>query len=358
MRRKSTILVLLIAMFTLAACGPEPTPTPAPPTPTTGQAAADTPTTEAMAETPTTMVEESPTAAETPTTAAAGETPTAAPTVPPVDAEEAFNKVKARGRLIVGVKFDQPLFGLLNQDTNQPEGFDVDMGRAVAERLFGDPNAVQFEEAISRNRIPYLDEERVDVVFATMTANETRAQQILFSDCYYVAGQSLLVPTGSDIQSVDDLAGKTVGTVKGSTSEQNIRKFAPEATVELFDGYAQAVEAMDAGRVQAVTTDDIILYGFERQNPDKYEVVGGQFTKEPYAAGLKRGNTLLLDEVNATIREMKQNGEWAALYEKWIGQAPAEVPPQDWRDVYAAAGTPAAGTPASGTPQATGTPTP
>ncbi len=243
--------------------------------------------------------------------------------------------IKQRGKLIVGVKYDVPLFGYLNPETNQVEGFDVDMARLVAKQIFGDPNAIEFKEAVSKNRIPYLDEGTVDVVFSTMTANEERAQQIDFSDTYYVAGQSLLVPTNSDITGIDTLAGKTVGTVKGSTSEKNVREFAPDAKVELYDTYSEAVQAMQSGRVDAVTTDDIILYGFAKQNPDKFKVVGGQFTQEPYAAGVKKGNTELLEAVNQAIRTSKEDGTWVMAYQNWISDQVPTIPPQDWRDVYA-----------------------
>ncbi len=303
MRRVAQILSLLMVLSALVACGQSGGTGSTAPTAASGAAA--------------------------PTAATGGEQPTAAGPV----ADTSLTAIKQRGKLIVGVKYDQPGFGFLNPDTNKVEGFDVEMGRAVAQKIFGNADAVEFKESVSKNRIPYLDQGVVDVVFATMTANEERAQQIDFSDCYYVAGQSLLVPTASDIAGVDALAGKTIGTVKGSTSEKNIRTKAPEAKVELFDTYAEAVQAMQSGRVEAVTTDDIILYGFQKQNPDKFKVVGGQFTQEPYAAGVKKGNTELLNETNTTIRDLKQSGKWAELFKQWVSDDAPQIPPQEWRDV-------------------------
>ena len=340
MRKLVLPLFMVFMLLVLSACGPE---TPAV-QPTSTSAPAPTAMTE---ESPTAMAAESPTAmtAESPT-AMVAESPTAmspitatamVPVTPTIDTS--FSTIKSRGKLVVGVKYDVRIFGYLNPATNAVEGFDADMGREVAKRIFGSPDAVEFVEAISANRIPYLNEGRVDVVFSTMTANEDRAKQIDFSDTYYVAGQSLLVPVNSSIASVKDLAGKTVGTVKGSTSEKNIRAFAPQATIELFDKYSDAVTAMDAGRVEVVTTDDIILLGFQRDNPDKFKVVGGQFTQEPYAGGVKKGNTELLTEVNAAIRDIKQSGRWAEIYKTWIGTDPGAVPPQEWRDVYKTAPT-------------------
>jgi len=322
MKKVLSTLVLLLSLTTLAACGTEPAAPVVQPTATTAAVMEATATTATSDPTATTAAAE-PTA----TTAAMESTPAAS-------GGNTLDAIKARGRLIAGVKYDVRIFGYLNPETNKVEGFDVDLAKAVAERIFGDPEKVEFVEAISANRIPYLEEGKADVIFSTMTANEDRAKQIEFSDTYYVAGQSLLVPLNSTITSIRDLDGKTVGTVKGSTSEKNIAAKAPTAKIELFDAYAAAVAAMDAGRVEAVTTDDIILYGFARNAPDKFKVVGGQFTQEPYAAGVKKGNMDLLAEVNGALRDLKQSGEWAEIYKKWIGSDPTGLPPQEWRDVY------------------------
>jgi len=245
-----------------------------------------------------------------------------------------LRKIQDRGKIVIGVRFDVPTLGYLNPQTNQLEGFDVEMGHAIAEYIFGDRNAVIYKEAISNNRIAYLKDGTVDVILSTMTINEEQLQQIDFSVVYYVGGQSLLVPKNSSIKGLADLKGKHVGTVRGSTAEKNIRAQAPEAEVSLFDRYADAVVAMDAGQVDAVTAQDVILYGFQRLEPDRWQVVGGQFTKEPYGAAIAKGNTELLDAVNAVIKAMKADGRWAVLYKQWIpGNNVPAPPPNDWQAV-------------------------
>jgi putative glutamine transport system substrate-binding protein len=245
----------------------------------------------------------------------------------------ALRAIQDRGKILIGVKYDVALFGYLNPETNALEGLDVEMGRAIAEHIFGDATKVEFKEAVSKNRIPFLDDGVVDVIISTMTINEERTGQVDFSDPYYVAGQSLLVPKGSEIRAIGDLAGKKIGTVTGSTSEKNIREAAPETEVLLFDTYSAAVQAMASGQVDAVTTDDIILYGFQRSEPDKWEVVGGQFTVEPYGIAVKKGSAELLAAVNDVVRGMKADGRWKTLYEKWITSPAPEPPPADWRAV-------------------------
>ena len=245
-----------------------------------------------------------------------------------------LRKIQDRGKLIAGVKYDVPLFGYLNPTTNQLEGFDVEMAKAIAGYIFGDPTKVEFKEAISKNRIPFLKDGVVDVVISTMTINADREKEIDFSVVYYLAGQSLLVPKASAITSVGDLGTKKVGTVKGSTSEKNIRASAPQADVQLFDTYSEAVAAMEAGRVEAVTTDDIILLGFVSKEPDKWKLVGGLFTFEPYGIGVAKGSPELLNAVNKVIKDMKANGQWKELFKKVIpGTTVPEPPVDNWRDI-------------------------
>jgi aspartate/glutamate/glutamine transport system substrate-binding protein len=320
MRKVLSIAAVLFLGASIAGCGDAPTATPVAATATVPVAAAATDTVPAMVD-------------ATATVPAMVDATATTASVTGTMSDTSLSAIKARGKLRVGVKFDQPGFGFLNPATNEVEGFDIEFGKAVAEKIFGDASKVEFKESISANRIPYLNDSVVDLVFATMTANEDRAKQIDFTDLYYVAGQSLLVPIDSTITDLASLAGKTVGTVSGSTSEKNIREKAPDATVELFGTYSEAVQAMQSGRVDAVTTDDAILYGFANKEPEKFKVVGGQFTKEPYAGGLKKGNSELLALVNEVIRETKSSGKWAEWYKTWISATNTpEIPPQEWRD--------------------------
>ena len=236
--------------------------------------------------------------------AAAAATP--APT--PVVAKNVIPDIKARGKLIVGVKYNVPLFGQNNPITKRVEGLDADIARALAKVLLGSEDKVELVEAISANRVPFLQEDKVDLVLSTMTITEDRKKQIDMSDVYYVAGQSLLVPKGSAIKSVADLAGKTVATAQGSTSEKTLVEKAPTCKPLLFKGYSECFEALKNGQADAMTTDDAILLGFKATAPDKYEMVGGQFTSEPYGIGIKKGKPDLTAFVNAELAKMKTDG--------------------------------------------------
>ncbi|MBF7154528.1 glutamine ABC transporter substrate-binding protein GlnH [Bacillus albus] len=234
----------------------------------------------------------------------------------------AVEQIKKRGKLVVGVKNDTNLFGLKNPSTGQVEGFDVDVAKALAKKILGDEKKLELKEVTSKTRIPLLKNGDIDAIIATMTITEERKKEVDFSDVYFKAGQSLLVKKGSDIKSIDDVKkGVKVLAVKGSTSTNNIRQKSPEATVLEFENYSEAFTALKAGKGDVLTTDNAILYGMAKQDSN-YEVVGKIFTDEPYGIAVQKGADDLTKEINSLIKDMKTNGEYDKLYEKWIGQKP------------------------------------
>jgi glutamate transport system substrate-binding protein len=225
-------------------------------------------------------------------------------------------KLQDRGEIRIGVKFDVPPFGFKNPQSGEVEGFDVDMGRIIADELGVEP---RFVEAISDNRIPFLQQGEVDLILSTMTINQERDQEIEFSEPYYVARGRILVPQDSDIRGIDDLAGKSVCTALGSTYEETIRNEAPDADLQLVDTYSECLELLQNGAIDAISTDDVILTGMIIQD-DTLEMVGDELTTEPYGAGIKEGDREFQRFVSETLEAAQQDGRWADLYQEWVGQ--------------------------------------
>jgi ABC-type amino acid transport substrate-binding protein len=209
-----------------------------------------------------------------------------------------------------------PPFGIKNPQSGEIEGFDIEMGKAVAAKLGVEP---KFIEAISDNRIPFLEDGTADLILSTMTINEERVEQIEFSDPYFIARGRVLVPEGSDITGVADLAGKNVCTALGSTYEANLKEQAPEAKLRLVDSYSECLELVQNGAVDAVSTDDVILTGMIIQDPT-LQLVGEELTQEPYGAGIKKGETEMVEFVNGVFQKLKDDGTWATLHQEWIGK--------------------------------------
>ncbi|RNB58152.1 amino acid ABC transporter substrate-binding protein [Brevibacillus gelatini] len=231
-------------------------------------------------------------------------------------------KIKERDKFVVGVKYDLNLFGLKDPTTGNVEGFDIDIAKAIAKKVLGDENKIELKEVTSKTRIPMLKNGEIDAIIATMTITEERKKEVDFSDVYFMAGQSLLVKKDSPINSVKDLQkGMKVLTAKGSTSAKNIRESAPEAEVLEFENYAEAFTALKAGQGDALTTDNALLYGMAKQDPN-FRVTEETFTEEPYGIAINKGDAEFVKVVNDLLKEMKENGEYDKIYEKWIGEKP------------------------------------
>ena len=173
---------------------------------------------------------------------AGGDTAPAA-TAPEFPAGSTMARIQEAGVLKVGTKFDQPLFGLKNPTNDQIEGFDVEIAKLIAEGIFGEGNVegkVQFTETPSKVREARIQQGAVDMVVATYTINDERKQKVDFAGPYYVAGQDIMVRADDDtITGVQDLNGKKVCSVQGSTSIDNVREQAPQADLGItFDVYS------------------------------------------------------------------------------------------------------------------------
>lgn len=229
-------------------------------------------------------------------------------------------QIVQRGRLVIGVKFDVPLFGLKDPVTGSLDGVDVALGKEIGKALGLRENQIEFIEAVTANRIPFLQEDRADLVISTFTINAERKQQIEFSRPYFQAGQSILVKKeNNDIKTVDDLNGKRVCAQAGSTSENNVRAKAPQAELLPLQVISACVQSMKDGRVDAVSTDDIQLAGFAAADTS-LKLVGGQFTEENYGVGIKKGKTDMVKFVDDLLTAMLQDGRWEQMYTKYLGK--------------------------------------
>ena len=229
------------------------------------------------------------------------------------------------GRITIGTKFDQPLFGQAGPD-GDPVGFDVEIGKILAGALGIDAENIDWVETVSANREPFIENGQVDLVVATYTINDTRKEVVDFAGPYYVAGQALMVLVDNeDITGEDSLAGKKVASVEGSTPAQYIIDNHPDAELVNFDTYSNCVTALINGQVDVVTTDNVILAGFVESDPDnlKLDNDGETFTEEPYGVGLAKDDDDFRTFLNDTLEAAYEDGTWA---EAWEGSAGAVLP--------------------------------
>jgi glutamate transport system substrate-binding protein len=225
------------------------------------------------------------------------------------------------GKVIIGVKFDQPGLGLKNGDAY--EGFDVEVARYVAKQLgYTD---VEFKETPSAQRETLLQSEQVKMIFATYSITDDRKQKVSFAGPYFIAGQDLLVSTSNtDITGPETLNGKKLCSVVGSTSAKKIKDtIANQVQLQEYDTYSKCVEALASGSIDAVTTDNVILAGFAAQSQyaGKLKVVGKPFSTERYGVGIKQGDTKLCTAINDALAKMVADGAWKKALDDTVGKS-------------------------------------
>lgn len=248
-----------------------------------------------------------------------------------------MEKLNKAGKIKIGTKFDQPGLGNVSLETEEPEGFDVEIGKLIAAKLGIEADSIEFVETVSQNRETFIETGRVDLVIATYTINDERKQKVDFAGPYYVAGQDLLVAEDDDsIKGPDDLSGKKVCAASGSTPIETIRTKYPDATPVEFDTYSECVDQLEAGQIDAVSTDDIILAGYaaDPKYEGKFKVVGETFSKEPYGVGLKKGDDDFRTFINDLLEESFENGEWEKAFDSTLGASGEKAPDPPEVDRY------------------------
>ncbi|MBW9075020.1 MULTISPECIES: glutamate ABC transporter substrate-binding protein [Agrobacterium] len=228
-------------------------------------------------------------------------------------------KLMKADRIRVGVKFDQPLFGLRNL-SGKPVGFDIEIAKLVAGKLGFDEDRIDWIETSSANREPFIQQGKVDFVVATYAMNEKRRKVIDFAGPYIVGGQGLLVTKGNpaNLHGPNDLAGHKACVINGSEGQAVLTSKYPNAEVVPFDVISKCIEALKNGSVDAVVTTNLIEAGLVSRNPDTLELAGEPFTLEPWGIGLAKSDSEMCKFVSHVLYESGGDGTYKALYDKTL----------------------------------------
>ncbi|AEI12043.1 glutamate ABC transporter substrate-binding protein [Cellulomonas gilvus] len=234
-----------------------------------------------------------------------------------------IREIRERGRLVVGVSADTLLMGARNPLSGRIEGFDIDMLRAVAESIFGDPDRISYRVITSGQRLDVLQDGSVDLVARTFSITCERWDEIAFSAEYLTAGQKVLVTRDSTATGIADLDGRRVCAPDGTTTLARLAEY-PGVEAVPAATHTRCLVLFQQGKVDAITGDDTILAGFAAQDPYA-KVVGDAISAEPYGIGVAADDVELVKYVNAVLDEVKADGRWEASYRTWLralGEAP------------------------------------
>lgn len=242
----------------------------------------------------------------------------AAPVGKSLPSSPTLDKIKSAGKLTYGGTATAPLFSLKDPTTGALTGFDADLAKMLAKYLTGKPNAEMTQVTVD-TREALLANKSVGAVFATYTITPKRAQKVGFAGPYYSSGDAVLIrKDDTSIKSVSDLNGKTVATESSSTAAADLKKYAPNAKVQLFQENNDCLQAVQQKRVDAYVLDQSILVGDASTNSD-VKVIGQPFTTEPYGIGVPIDDPVMKKVVNDWLKQIEANGQWAKLWKATVG---------------------------------------
>jgi ABC-type amino acid transport substrate-binding protein len=238
-------------------------------------------------------------------------------------AESTVDKIARAGKMVVGARSGSVPFGFIDKD-NQWVGFSLDLCTSVKNKLeskLGKKIELEWKEVTPSNRIPLVANGTIDLECGSTTYTRARDETVDFSINFFFTGSQLLVKRGSGISSAANLAGKRVGATQGTTNEKAIREVSPQATVVVFQDHPSGFLALEQGKIDAYTTDGVILAGLRVKSPNaaNYEVVGDFYTNEPYSLILRENDSKWRDFVNHALMEMLEDGTYFKMYDKWFG---------------------------------------
>lgn len=264
----------------------------------------------------------SPSAAPGPATNKCPETLSPRPTAAAATSA-AVQAIRNRGRLVVGVAQDGYLTGYLDASGNE-SGFDVDIARQVEKAIFGTEDAahIRFVAVTNPERITDLQGPKpaVDMVVDTFTITCDRARQVQFSTVYYEATQRVLVLKNSGYKSLDDLGGKKVCAQSDSTSLQAVESYKSHPLGYGVQNLTDCLVALQQNQVQAISTDDTILAGLQRQDPNT-TVLTQVVESEPYGIAVAKNDPDLIRFVNGVLETIRADGTWESIYREWLESA-------------------------------------
>jgi len=225
--------------------------------------------------------------------------------------------VKAKGVLVCGVVGALEPFAYQDTASREVVGYDVDYCKAVAKQLGVKP---ELKVVSLEARIPELTQGRVDLLAAVLGYNPTRAEQIAFSKSYFVSNQSIAAKKGT-YKHRDDLAGKRVATIKGSSNIPLMQKVLPTAVLVSYDDAPSAFTALAQGKVDGYVLSESLMRRFiAKLGPDaNLEVLTPPVGRESWGLGIRKGEPAFEKAVDEALDTIEKSGEAQQIFDKWMG---------------------------------------
>ncbi|HET9671016.1 MAG TPA: amino acid ABC transporter substrate-binding protein [Casimicrobiaceae bacterium] len=248
---------------------------------------------------------------------------------------DTLKRIRDSGTITIGVREASVPFSFIDAQ-KQPQGYSIDLCLRVADAVKSELKLprldVRFVPVTSSNRIQMVKEGNVDLECGSTTNTRDRQKDVAFAYTTFVAGIKMLAKKSANVNTIDDLRGKTVVVTKGTTSEKMLKQLNEDRVLKLTileaKDHDESFAAVADGRAIAFPMDDVLLYGLisKSAKPDDFAVVGKYLSVEPYAIMLRKEEPGFERLVDRTLNELFQNGEVRRIYARWFNTKELTVP--------------------------------
>ena len=214
-----------------------------------------------------------------------------------------IDEIKKSGKIKIGVFSDKNPFGYVDEN-GKVQGYDVYFAKRIAKDLLGSEDAVDFVYVEAASRVEYLKSAKVDITLANFTVTDERKEQVDFALPYMKVALGIVSPQKAEITDVNQLKGKKLIVVKGTTAETYFSKNYPDVTLVKFDEYQEAYDALLDGRGDAFSTDNTEVLAWAKQNKGFVVGVESLGDIDTIAPAVQKGNTELLNWLNDEIKTL------------------------------------------------------
>jgi len=249
---------------------------------------------------------------------------------PAFPAGTTMETIQSRGKLVVGVKYDQPGMGLMNPSTGRLEGFDIEISNKIAASLGLTEDQIEFKEAVSKNRIPFIDNGVVDIVIASFGITPESKKAVDLAGPYFKTGMQALVRVEEKdkYKTFEDLKGVKACATTGSDSLRVANRIG--AVPVAFDTYNECVQQLITGGVDAIPLTTILLAGYVQANPGRVAIAVEPFNPYRFGIGLKKGDKPFCDFINKVLQTAIEDGSWQKALDATVGKmGVTNFPPPD-----------------------------
>jgi polar amino acid transport system substrate-binding protein len=230
-------------------------------------------------------------------------------------AADKLDDIKARGKLLVGNSETSPPFS--SRENGKVVGYDIDLAAQVAKRL---GVGMEFVSVINSERIPALQQDRIDLAASGMTRANNRRHLISFSLAYLISPHTVIIRKDSGIKAVKEMAGKKLALVRGASVDRVLKATVPTMEIVHFDTYALCFDALKDRKVAGFLADEVLLWSYAQKSgsPQDYMMIPDYDLPRTAGFGIKKDEPRFTKFVDGVLLDLEKSGEAEKIFNAWF----------------------------------------